>query len=714
MTGSLLLNGNFRAVKITLACIVLILLAGADVSVADSPRFLNCPDSTVSVNHCYFYRFNYETNLEGTGNSSKIRYAIAETNVDGDIDIDPVTGRMHYYPTMTDVPGPKFISIQACHRSSGRCDTCTVYLFVFNTPPEIYIDPMSYTIEVGDTLRVLPIAADRDFCDVLRYSLKEGPGQIDADNGLYTWVPGEDDVGEHEVLVYVSDGITYEDATIHVKVPGQYEVWIEKRYDVLQGHFIDVDVMLENNSESMGGFNFLVGYNASALAFTEAALNQQLVDCGWEYFTYRYNWNGNCGESCPSGLVRLVGMAETNNGPHHPDRECLDNVDHIATMTFFVSNDRTLECTFLPIRFYWMDCGDNTIAVGPHGDSLALNRHIYDFDGSQIQDYEYGFPGYWGAPDVPCLDGDRVTPVRFVDFINGGIEIQCFSIDARGDINVNGLANEIADWVMFRDYFLQGIHAFGFHVEASKYSSDVNCDDIPLRLEDFMRLAQVIVGNAEPCEGTVVPDTITADFTWHPDSRVVYVGSPYNKLAAVYMVFMGEIIPTLDLEMSYLNLGYAHDSGITRIIVYPDPVTDPPEFNMCRLFSYTGAGELIEIQAADLHDNIVVTDTYSDVNDWDEAFLPSDYSLSQNHPNPFNPSTEIRFSIPRVAEVTLEIFNIIGQKVNTLADKRLPAGEHAVTWDGCDKSGKKVVSGIYLYRLTAGEYTSSKRMILSK
>jgi hypothetical protein len=614
---------------------------------------------------------------------------------------------------MTDVPGPNNISIQACHTSSGRCDTCTVYLFVFNTPPEIYIQPKSYVIEVGDTLRVDVIAQDRDFCDVLRYSLKEGPGQIDADNGLYTWVPGEDDVGEHEVLVRVSDGITCEDATFDVKVPGQYEVRIEKKYDVLQGHFIDVDVMLNNNSEPIGGFNFLVGYNATALAFTDAALSQQLVDCDWEYFTYRFYWNGDCGNNCPSGLLRLVGLAETNNGPYHPDWECIETIDHIATMTFFVSNDRTYECWFLPIRFYWMDCGDNSISV-PSGDTLAINRNIYDIDGSQIQDYEYGFPGYRGVPDDPCLDGDRVTPVRFVDFINGGIETQCMGIyDIWGDINVNGLSYEIADWVMFRDYFLQGINAFGMHVEASIAASDVNCDGIPLRLEDFVRLDRVIIGDAEHCIETVARDTVTANFTWDPETRVVYVGSPYHKLAAVYMVFMGEIIPTLDLDMPNLKLGYAHDSGITRIIVYSDPVTDPPEFHMCRLFSYTGTGELMEIQAADLHDNIVVMDTQSDVNDV-EAGLPRGYLLHQNHPNPFNPSTEIRFSIPRVADVTLEIFNVIGQKVNTLLDKRLPAGEHAVTWDGCDMNGKRAASGIYLYRLTAGEYTSSKRMILSK
>jgi hypothetical protein len=94
--------------------------------------------------------------------------------------------------------------------------------------------------------------------------------------------------------------------------------------------------------------------------------------------------------------------------------------------------------------------------------------------------------------------------------------------------------------------------------------------------------------------------------------------------------------------------------------------------------------------------------------------LPSGIELYPNFPNPFNPSTQIRFSIPRVTDVTLEIFNVLGQRVTTLVDKRLPAGEHTVEWDGCDADGKRVASGIYLYRLTAGEYSTSKQMVLSK
>ena len=89
--------------------------------------------------------------------------------------------------------------------------------------------------------------------------------------------------------------------------------------------------------------------------------------------------------------------------------------------------------------------------------------------------------------------------------------------------------------------------------------------------------------------------------------------------------------------------------------------------------------------------------------------LPETYVLKQNHPNPFNPSTEICFALPMTSHVRLEIFNIAGQKVGTLIDGHLNAGHHTATWDGGDVS-----SGVYLYRLQAGVFDDTKKMILLK
>lgn len=89
--------------------------------------------------------------------------------------------------------------------------------------------------------------------------------------------------------------------------------------------------------------------------------------------------------------------------------------------------------------------------------------------------------------------------------------------------------------------------------------------------------------------------------------------------------------------------------------------------------------------------------------------LPDDYYLEANHPNPFNPSTIINFGLPRLSNVTLSVYNIIGQKVTTLVDLQLRAGRHSYIWDG-----KNLASGVYFYQLKANEFTYTRKMILLK
>jgi 5-hydroxyisourate hydrolase-like protein (transthyretin family) len=89
--------------------------------------------------------------------------------------------------------------------------------------------------------------------------------------------------------------------------------------------------------------------------------------------------------------------------------------------------------------------------------------------------------------------------------------------------------------------------------------------------------------------------------------------------------------------------------------------------------------------------------------------VPDAYSLSQNYPNPFNPTTEINFRLPEASDVRLEIFNIMGQKVATLVNRRLEAGEYSFVWDGSE-----VASGIYLYRFQADDFSATKKMVLMK
>jgi PKD repeat protein len=89
--------------------------------------------------------------------------------------------------------------------------------------------------------------------------------------------------------------------------------------------------------------------------------------------------------------------------------------------------------------------------------------------------------------------------------------------------------------------------------------------------------------------------------------------------------------------------------------------------------------------------------------------MPTDFILEQNHPNPFNPSTEIRFSLPSAIHVTLTVYDVTGKEVARIVNRYLDAGQYTYHWDGSDAA-----SGIYIYRLVAGQAVHTKKMILMK
>ena len=108
-------------------------------------------------------------------------------------------------------------------------------------------------------------------------------------------------------------------------------------------------------------------------------------------------------------------------------------------------------------------------------------------------------------------------------------------------------------------------------------------------------------------------------------------------------------------------------------------------------------------------ENGVLTSVESDL-----AGVPDGFNLAQNHPNPFNPSTQINYAIARSGRTQVEIFNILGSKVRTLVNAVQPAGTYSVRWDGKNDAGAVVANGVYVYRLRAGSFVDMKKMLFVK
>ncbi len=104
----------------------------------------------------------------------------------------------------------------------------------------------------------------------------------------------------------------------------------------------------------------------------------------------------------------------------------------------------------------------------------------------------------------------------------------------------------------------------------------------------------------------------------------------------------------------------------------------------------------------------------NDVRLTDGDNLPKTFALSQNYPNPFNPTTKISFDLPVRSQVTLTVYNVLGQRVITLVNEKLAAGKYVADWNGRSSGGNEAASGIYFYRLHSEQFTQTKKMVLLK
>ena len=120
------------------------------------------------------------------------------------------------------------------------------------------------------------------------------------------------------------------------------------------------------------------------------------------------------------------------------------------------------------------------------------------------------------------------------------------------------------------------------------------------------------------------------------------------------------------------------------------------------IFNLSGAGE------------IAITQNVTHLKLNKIPVLPFEYSLNQNFPNPFNPTTNISFSIPRDGKVNLSVFDLNGHRVKELINGDISAGGHTVSWNGFNSNGKPVSSGVYLYIIKNDSFSAMKKMILMK
>jgi hypothetical protein len=214
--------------------------------------------------------------------------------------------------------------------------------------------------------------------------------------------------------------------------------------------------------------------------------------------------------------------------------------------------------------------------------------------------------------------------------------------------------------------------------------------NITTQLVETMLSGCPIPENLEASEG--LQDRI--ELTWDAVDHADLVG---------YNVFRGKW-ENGDFEM--LNDEFVLETSFTDMDV---PDSDVYWYYVTAVF----AGDYGDAESMASEHDSGSTEIITAVDD-DLPSVPEDFFLSSNYPNPFNPSTTISYGLPADADVRVEIYNLLGQNVRTLVDEHQSAGYKAVIWDGRDNSGSSVSTGVYFYRIEAGKFQASRKMLLIK
>lgn len=286
-----------------------------------NPVFTNTPPASVNRNHCLTYTFDFDA-TEG-GNQPPANPVTFSTSAGN---INPVTGELTVNPIPT--CGSTDVTVTATNACQGTAQHNFTINWTNNNPNITNCPPGVILVGMGNAVSRDLDAIDPDPCDALTWSVVANDPVVNAPTidglGNFNWLSDVTEGGTTKTFtVTVVDpcgGQATCNITIEVLTTQPFVIQIEKTHNSFQGMFEYVSITKVAGSECIGGFDFLVAYDATALTLMSAQLGAGLgpQGLGWEYFTYRGGPFGNCGSACPSGMVRLVAIADINNGANHP------------------------------------------------------------------------------------------------------------------------------------------------------------------------------------------------------------------------------------------------------------------------------------------------------------------------------------------------------------------------------------------------------------
>ncbi len=237
---------------------------------------------------------------------------------------------------------------------------------------------------------------------------------------------------------------------------------------------------------------------------------------------------------------------------------------------------------------------------------------------------------------------------------------------------------------------------------------------------DYMNGMKVHFPEGAFSEEIVFSFTLPTFASIDDESREVNFGKDIISAVTIHVLVNGEVVSPYNFDIP-IEVSIPYD-----IEVLNNLGIDPEDLG---LFFVTDTGELdesgIDNVVVDPEAGVVTGDVehFSDIavapksavpTLVEDDTIPEGFALSQNYPNPFNPETIIPYRITETSNVKITIYNVVGQHVKTLVNEFKPSGSYSVTWDGTDEAGRHLNSGLYFYRIQAGNSTQTRKLMLMK
>ena len=343
---------------------------------------------------------------------------------------------------------------------------------------------------------------------------------------------------------------------------------------------------------------------------------------------------------------------------------------------------------------------------------IATQDTFVTLDASpNYMEYCYNVAAYWNTENYGELESRHSNVACTVPYAPG-------DADFDSDTDINDVLT-VVDFILEEDY----------PTEDELRNVDVNMDG-DINIADIIMMVDIIFG------------TTTARLVESDPNEVAYIDlkSDYSSSTINLEIDYNGPIRGMEFELNYnselvdIQTPYLIDAqgnvmissnmvadGTKKVVVTDmQGGTIKPVGEVYLSIPVVFKGSIYDVGQVEI-DNINVAGFAGDLIDYvsrtaisDVKLIPSDFSLQQNFPNPFNPSTEIRFDLPEEGQVELSVFNMQGQKVRTLESGRMAPGYHAIIWNGTNDNGSRVSTGMYFYSIQTNKFQAVRKMLFLK